>query len=213
MKMNFKADNLVTKTLKVSVKDKHAKLLSKQAASVTFVWNYINELSCRSIKKRRAIHAKIANRRKDEHHKLTSQLVQENAAVFVGNVSSKSLTQTKMAKSVLDAGWGQFKTILEYKCAHAGVVFEEINESYTTQTCSCCRVISISSPKGRAGLGMREWTCVECGTFHDRDINAARNILARRSLSVLPKESATIAASRFSSGRKSIQPEKPRQDH
>ena len=59
----------------------------------------------------------------------------------------------------------------------AGIVFKGVNESYTTQACSCCGAISANSPKGRAGLGIREWTC-ECGVTHDRDINAARNILA-----------------------------------
>jgi putative transposase len=79
---------------------------------------------------------------------------------------------------VLDAGWGMMKTILEYKCAHAGIVYDEVNEAYTTQTCSCCGVIPDSSPKGRTGLGIREWTCSACNTTHDRDINAAKNILA-----------------------------------
>lgn len=132
----------------------------------------------RNIKRVRAIHAKIANKRKDGIHKLTTKLIRENAAIFVGNVSSKKLVKTKFAKSVLDAGWGMMKTILEYKCAHAGIVFDVVNEAYTTQTCSCCGVISYSSPKGRAGLGIREWTCSACKTAHDRDINAARNILA-----------------------------------
>ena len=50
--------------------------------------------------------------------------------------------------------------------------------SYTSQACSCCGCISHDSPKGRAGLGIREWACTECGTLHDRDINAAKNILA-----------------------------------
>jgi transposase len=67
--------------------------------------------------------------------------------------------------------------MLEYKSQRAGIVFEVINESYTTQTCSCCGDRQ-SSPKGRAGLGIRAWTCVACGTSHDRDINAAKNILA-----------------------------------
>ncbi|MFW9622282.1 MAG: zinc ribbon domain-containing protein [Macromonas sp.] len=58
------------------------------------------------------------------------------------------------------------------------MVFEEVNEAYTTQTCSCCGVIPASSPKGRAGLRIREWTCSECGAVNDRDVNAARNILA-----------------------------------
>ena len=124
------------------------------------------------------IHAKIKNRRSDDLHKYSRKLVDSNAAIFVGNVSSLGLAKTKMAKSVLDAGWGMFKTMLEYKCDHAGIVFEEVNESYTTQTCSSCGVIPPSSPKGRAGLGIREWSCSNCGTTHDRDINAAKNILA-----------------------------------
>ncbi|WP_143514151.1 RNA-guided endonuclease InsQ/TnpB family protein, partial [Psychrobacter piechaudii] len=77
-----------------------------------------------------------------------------------------------------DAGWFELKRQLEYKCKHAGCQLEIVNESYTTQTCSCCLKISDSSPKGRAGLRIRGWTCAECGTWHDRDINAAKNILA-----------------------------------
>ncbi|WP_218144498.1 RNA-guided endonuclease InsQ/TnpB family protein, partial [Giesbergeria anulus] len=97
---------------------------------------------------------------------------------FVGDVASVKLVKTKMAKSTLDAGWAMLKTMLEYKSHQAGIVFEEVNEAYTTQTCSCCGSIPASSPKGRAGLGIREWTCSDCGAAHDRDVNAARNILA-----------------------------------
>ena len=96
----------------------------------------------------------------------------------MGNVSSQALIKTKMAKSVLDAGWSTLKTMLEYKSHQAGIVFEEVNEAYTTQTCSCCGAIPASSPKGRAGLGIREWICSDCGAVHDRDTNAAKNILA-----------------------------------
>lgn len=126
----------------------------------------------------RVIHAKIKNQRKDMLHKFSTALVRDNAAIFVGNVSSAKMVKTKMAKSTLDAGWSMFKTMLEYKSRQAGVVFEEVNEAYSTQTCSCCGSISSSSPKGRTGLGIREWTCVDCGSTHDRDINAAKNILA-----------------------------------
>ncbi|MNZ58628.1 putative transposase DNA-binding domain protein [compost metagenome] len=126
----------------------------------------------------RAIHAKIANRRKDALHQFSRALVERCSFIVVGNVSSTKLAKTSMAKSVLDAGWGQLKTMLEFKCAHAGIVFKEVNEAYTTQTCSCCGVNSRNSPKGRVGLGIREWTCSECGVTHDRDVNAARNILA-----------------------------------
>jgi IS605 OrfB family transposase len=124
----------------------------------------------------KAIHAKIKNRRADTLHKYSRKLVNENAAIFVGNVSSQKLVKTKMAKSVLDAGWSTLKTMLEYKCAHAGIVFEEVNESYTTVTCSCCK--KRTGPCGQEGLRIREWTCSDCGTTHDRDINAAKNILA-----------------------------------
>ena len=134
----------------------------------------------RAHKKRRvkAIHAKIANQRKDALHKFSTALVRENAAIFVGDVASSKLVKTKMAKSTLDAGWASLKTMLEYKSHQAGIVFEVVNENYTTQTCSCCGVIPASSPKGRAGLRIREWVCSECGTAHDRDTNAAKNILA-----------------------------------
>ena len=126
----------------------------------------------------RAIHAKIANQRKDLLHQFSTKLVRENAAIFVGDVASAKLVKTKMAKSALDAGWSSLKTMLEYKSHQAGIVFEVVNESYTTQTCSCCGAIPASSPKGRAGLRIREWTCSECGAVHERDVNAARNILA-----------------------------------
>lgn len=126
----------------------------------------------------RAIHAKIANQRKDLLHQFSTRMVKTNAAIFVGDVASSKLVKTKMAKSALDAGWASLKTMLEYKSHQAGIVFEVVNESYTTQTCSCCGSIPASSPKGRAGLRIREWTCSDCGAVHDRDVNAARNILA-----------------------------------
>ena len=130
-------------------------------------------------KRARAIHAKIKNQRKDMLHKFSTALVKNNAAIFVGDVASAKLVKTKMAKSTLDAGWSSLKTMLEYKSHQAGIVFEVVGESYTTQTCSCCGAIPASSPKGRAGLRIREWICSECNTVHDRDVNAARNILAR----------------------------------
>ncbi|WP_052760837.1 MULTISPECIES: RNA-guided endonuclease TnpB family protein [Photorhabdus] len=110
--------------------------------------------------------------------KYTTALVNTHAAIFVGNVSSSQLAKTRMAKSVLDAGWAMLKTQLKYKAIARSVVFDVVNESYSTQTCSCCGAISDSSPKGRAGLRIREWTCVECGATHNRDRNAAMNILA-----------------------------------
>ena len=128
----------------------------------------------------KAIHAKIKNTRLDLIHKFTTQLFKDNALIVVGDVKSRSFTskKTNLAKSTYDAGWFELKRQLEYKCKYAGCQLEIVNESYTTQTCSCCLKISDSSPRGRADLGIRGWRCAECGTWHDRDINAAKNILA-----------------------------------
>jgi IS605 OrfB family transposase len=126
----------------------------------------------------RALHAKIANRRKDALHKFSNALVARCGTIVVGDVGSLKLAKTRMAKSVLDAGWGQLKKMLSYKCDHAGIVFIVVSERNTTQTCSSCQLMPASRPKGIAGLGIRVWTCCECGVTHDRDVNAARNILA-----------------------------------
>jgi putative transposase len=124
----------------------------------------------------KALHTKIANRRKDFLHKHSTALVNRYRAVFVGNVHASALVKTRYAKSVLDAGWSAYRAMLQYKCADAGVWFEQIDEAYSTQTCSDCQ--AVSGPKGIAGLGIREWTCMHCGAVHDRDVNAAKNILA-----------------------------------
>ena len=114
--------------------------------------------------------------------KLGTRLVQGYGAIFVRNVNASALAKTNRAKSVLDAGWSAFRTMLQYKCDRAGVWFDEVNEAYSTQTCSCCN--KRTGPKGLEGLGSRitdptkEWICSECGTGHQRDVNAAKNILA-----------------------------------
>jgi IS605 OrfB family transposase len=124
----------------------------------------------------RTIHAKIANRRKDFLHKLSTRVANGYGAVFVGNVNASALAKTRQAKSVLDAGWSAFRTMLSYKCAHAGVWFKEVDEAFSTQTCSVCD--SRTGPQGREGLGIRGWQCGVCGAIHHRDVNAAHNILA-----------------------------------
>jgi IS605 OrfB family transposase len=123
------------------------------------------------------IHLKIANARKDFLHKLSTSLVGEHSLIAVGDVSSSKLARTKMAKSVLDAGWSTFRSQLRYKSQQAGVAFLEVDESFTTQACSGCG--SIAGPKGRAGLNKREWDCPDCGASHDRDVNSAKVILFR----------------------------------
>jgi putative transposase len=126
----------------------------------------------------KALHAQIRNRRKDFLHKLSTELVSQNSAIFIGNANASKLAKTTMAKSVLDAGWSMFRIMLKYKSIATGVLFEEVDEAFSTQTCSACGCLPESRPKGIAGLGIREWTCTECGGHHKRDVNAARNILA-----------------------------------
>ena len=126
----------------------------------------------------RNIHAKVKNRRQDALQKASTKIVKNNLLVVVGNLKASTLVKTKMAKSTLDAGFSAFKTMLRYKCEYAGALFIEVNEYLTTQTCSSCGTLPDSRPKGIASLGIREWKCSNCGTLHDRDINAAINILA-----------------------------------
>lgn len=133
----------------------------------------------RANKKRLAAarHAKIRNQRRDYLHKASLALAKGNGLIIVGNVSPSKLAKTRMAKSVHDAGWSDFRNMLSYKAIRHGGRMLEVSEAYTTQTCSECGALPPSRPKGIAGLGIREWTCDDCGAVHDRDVNAARNIL------------------------------------
>ena len=123
----------------------------------------------------KAIHAKIANCRKHFLHELSIRLVRENRRICVGNVNSSGLAKTSMAKAVLDASWSQLRSQLRYKAIRHGAEYVEVDERFTTQVCSGCG--AVSGPKGIADLGVRDWSCVECGVVHDRDINSAINIL------------------------------------
>jgi putative transposase len=124
------------------------------------------------------LHARVANARADFQHKLALELVRRFDYIAVGNVSAVRLARTRMAKSVYDASWSSFRDKLRYKAIAHGVTFEEVNENGSSQTCSSCgSKDSTTRPKGIAGLRIREWTCCRCGVVHDRDTNAALNIL------------------------------------
>ena len=138
----------------------------------------------------RHVHAKIKNSRKDFLHKLSTTLADQNAIIAVGDVNSKQLAKTRMAKSVLDAGWSTFRSMLKYKSAG----YVEVDEKFTTQTCSQCGTFPPERPKGIAGLGIREWECSSCGASHDRDVNAAKNILALALSAERPVVESRLAA-------------------
>jgi putative transposase len=125
----------------------------------------------------RSIHNKIKNQRKDFLHKASCKIANNNKLIVVGNVNSSKLVKTRFSKSVLDAGWYAFKEMLRYKASRHGACFKVVNESFTSQTCSTCGSLPESRPRGIAGLGIRSWVCSDCGKTHDRDVNAAKNIL------------------------------------
>ncbi|WP_426336214.1 RNA-guided endonuclease InsQ/TnpB family protein [Pseudoduganella sp. R-31] len=135
----------------------------------------------RAHKRRRikAIQARTARRRLDFLHKSSVELARVFDHIAVGNVNASGLAQTSLAKSVLDAGWSSFRKMLAYKAIRHGARYVEVDERFTTQTCSNCGALPDSRPRGIAGLGIREWECSECGVVHDRDRNAALSILRR----------------------------------
>jgi transposase len=108
-------------------------------------------------------------------HIFSRSLVNEYQNIFVGDVSSPKLARTRMAKSVLDSGWGMLRVFLQYKGEHAGRTVRVVNERNTTRACSGCG--ALSGPAGPDSLVVRRWVCAICGETHDRDTNAARNIL------------------------------------
>jgi putative transposase len=121
------------------------------------------------------LHRKAARRRADALHKFSRKIVNQYEYIVVGDVSSQKLAKTRMAKSVLDSGWGMLKRFLQYKGEHAGRSVAVVSERNTTRACSFCG--ALSGPTGQDMLAVRHWECSECGAEHDRDENSARNIL------------------------------------
>jgi putative transposase len=118
-------------------------------------------------------HARVADARRDFAHKLSTRIIRDNQAVYVENLSVSGLGRTSLAKSVHDAGWSQFVTMLEYKAARYGRGFAKVSRFFpSSRLCSACGAVADKMP-----LNVRSWTC-PCGTVHDRDVNAAINILA-----------------------------------
>lgn len=122
------------------------------------------------------LHRKVARQRADALHKFSRGIVAQYQTIRIGDVSSLKLAKTRMAKSVLDAGWGMLKAQLLYKGQQAGRSVEIVNEAYTTRACSSCG--QLTGPSGLRQLVVRQWRCSVCGAEHDRDVNAARNIAA-----------------------------------
>lgn len=128
-----------------------------------------------------SIHCKIKNCRNDYLHKLSTKIMKQYGNIAVGDVSSQDIIDkdlsSKMNSSIYDAGWYSLKLLFKYKAIKFGAKYEEISESFTTQECNACG--NKTGPKGTEGLNIRNWNCISCGTEHQRDINAAKNIEKR----------------------------------
>ncbi|MEU6521755.1 RNA-guided endonuclease TnpB family protein [Streptomyces sp. NPDC046924] len=125
-------------------------------------------------------HAKVADARREFHHQLSTKLIAENQGIAVEDLSVAGLARTRLAKSVHDAGWSSFISMLEYKAQRYGRTFVKVGQfEPTSQVCSACGHRDGSKP-----LHVREWTCRACGTLHDRDHNAAINVKTAAGLAV-----------------------------
>ena len=121
------------------------------------------------------IYARIADRRRDHLHKLTTRIIRENQTVIIEDLAVRNMVKNrKLARAISDASWAEFRSMLEYKAAWYGRQVIAIDRWYpSSKTCSGCGAIVDRLP-----LNIREWECRGCGSTHDRDVNAAKNIRA-----------------------------------
>ena len=120
-------------------------------------------------------HEHVRNQRDDALHKLSTKLVTDYDLIAIEDLSPSNMVKNRrLARSISDASWGEFRRQLRYKAQWYGKTLVEVDRFYpSSQTCSSCGAIW----PGTKDLSVREWECPECGAVHDRDVNAARNIL------------------------------------
>jgi putative transposase len=120
-------------------------------------------------------HRKVRDARRDFLHKASNRLVRENDLVAAEDLAVKNMVRNhSLARVISDYGWGEFRSMLEYKCERYGRALAIVDRWYpSSKTCSACGHLL-----GKLSLKTRHWQCPSCGTWHDRDVNAAKNILA-----------------------------------
>ena len=146
--------------------DKNQKVLNPRSLEGFSNWQRARKLKARYQKK-------VANKRKDYLHKLTTHLVRQYDVIAIEDLKVKNLQKNHcLAKAIANASWSMCRQMLEYKCERYGKELIAVNPKNTSRICSKCGFNSGAKP-----LEIREWTCPNCQAHHDRDINAAVNIL------------------------------------
>ncbi|GAA2541933.1 RNA-guided endonuclease InsQ/TnpB family protein [Streptomyces koyangensis] len=120
------------------------------------------------------VYARITDRRRDHLHKLTTRLVRENQTIVIEDLTVRNMVKNgKLARAISDAAWADFRSMLEYKAHWYGREVIAVDRWFpSSKLCSACGTL-----RGKLPLNVRTWTC-DCGTTHDRDVNAANNLLA-----------------------------------
>ena len=163
---------------------KSQKKLAKEQRKLSLMKKGSNNRTKQRIKVAK-IHKKIENQRNDYLHKLSKSIIDENQIICIEDLKVKNMTRnSKLARSINDASWAKFVSMLIYKANWYGNVIVKVPANYpSSQLCSCC---NYQNPLTK-DLRVRKWTCPTCGIVHDRDINAAKNIL-RKGIEMLTKD-------------------------
>jgi len=136
------------------------------------------------------LHRRAANRRRHALHKFSREIVNRYQKIVVGDVSSLHLAKTRMAKAVLDSGWGMLKAYLQYKGQQAGRSVQVVSERNTSRSCSDCG--SLTGPRGVNGLRVRGWMCCQCGAWHDRDVGGVSAVSLYRAVALIRRSAGQL---------------------